>query len=273
MGELPTLPSVFFTINKMLNDPRTSAMDVGIAIASDQVITSKILRLVNSAFYGFTNRVSTISHAIAILGFSSTKNVVLTTSVLHSLNLKKPIDDFNLEAFWKHSVAVGAIAKLVAFEVLPQKQEEAFVAGLLHDIGKLILAICAPEDFVECIEFAVKKDILFVEAEQEILGIDHTGIAAWINEKWKLPSEIAAVITNHHKKAEVSGEFAKLVAIVQVSDVLTRGLQFGYACDYSVPVLDEGILDTLGLTPQKLDAILSASHDVLQHSMIFVNQD
>jgi putative nucleotidyltransferase with HDIG domain len=248
-------------------------MDVGIAISSDQVITSKILRLVNSAFYGFTDRVSTISHAIAILGFSSTKNVVLTTSVLHSLNLKRPIDDFNLVAFWKHSAAVGALAKLVASEVLPHKQEEAFVAGLLHDIGKLILAICAPEDFMECIEYAIKKNALFIEAEQEILGINHAEIAAWVNEKWRLPSEIATVITNHHKRSDASGEHAKLVATVQVSDVLARGLQFGFACDYSMPVLDEGILDVLGLTPQKLDNILKISEDVLQHSMIFVNPD
>jgi putative nucleotidyltransferase with HDIG domain len=273
MGELPTLPSVFFTINKLLSDPHTSAMDVGIAISSDQVITSKVLRLVNSAFYGFTSRVSTISHAISILGFSSTKNVVLTTSILHSLNLKKPMNDFNLMAFWKHSAAVGAIAKLAAAEVFPQKQEEAFVAGLLHDIGKLILAICAPEDFVECIDLAVKENLLFYEAEQEILGINHAEISARINEKWRLPPEIATVITCHHKKIEASGEHAKLTAIVQVSDVLARGLQFGYACDYSMPVLSDNILDVLGLTPQKLNFILSESYTAVQNSMIFVTPD
>ena len=273
MSELPTLPSVFMTINKMLNDPRTSSVDVGVAIASDQVITSKILRLVNSAFYGFAGRVNTISHAISILGFSSTKNVVLTTSVLSSLSLKTPIENFNLAAFWKHSVAVGAISKLVAAEVMPARQEEAFTAGLLHDIGKLILAICSPEDFARCINVAVQKKCLFLDAEKEVLGICHTQIVEWVNEKWKLPTDIINVITNHHNKVYASGEYSKPIAILQVADVLARGLQYGHPCDYSVPILGDNILDILGLTPKMLDNILSLSSDALQTSMVFVKTE
>ncbi|MDR2579560.1 MAG: HDOD domain-containing protein [Fibromonadaceae bacterium] len=274
MGELPTLPSVFFTINKMLSDPRTSAVEVGLAISSDQVITTKILRLVNSAFYGFSGRVNTISHAISILGFSSTKNIVLATSVLSSLKLKNPIEGFNLAAFWKHSAAVGAISKLVAAETHPQKQEEAFTAGLLHDIGKLILAICAPEEFAQCLNLAISKNCLFIDVEREVLGITHTEIVKWINEKWNLPEEIVNVITNHHNKIYASaGEHAKLIAVVQIADVLARGLQYGHPCDNSLPILGNNVLDILGLTPQKLDSILLASHEALQNSMVFVSAD
>ena len=273
MGELPTLPSVFFTVSKMLSDPRTSAVDVGKAVSDDQVIASKILKISNSAFYGLTGRVNTVSHAIAVLGFSSTKNIVLTTSVLSNLNLKTPIKGFNMAAFWKHSAAVGAIAKLTAKEIFPQKQEEAFVVGLLHDIGKLILAICAPEEFTRCINFAISKDCLFLDAENELLGINHTDIAALINDKWKLPVEFAAVLTNHHKNIEESGEHTELIAIVKLADVLARGLQLGHACDNSIPVLEDNVWNLLKMTPQKLDKILAASHEAVQSSMVFVSSD
>jgi len=273
MGELPTLPSIFMTINNMLTDPRTSSLDVGTAISNDQVITSKILRLVNSAFYGFPGRINTISHAISILGFSSTKNIVLTTSVLSCLTLKTPVPGFNLAAFWKHSAAVGAISKLVAAETLPQKQDEAFTAGLLHDIGKLIFAMCDSESFAKCINLALEKRCLFIDVEREILGVGHTEIVGWINEKWKLPVEIIDVITKHHNKIQLSAENTKLIAIVQVADVLARGLQYGHACDNSMPILEDNILEILGLTPKKLDSILSASYKIVQDSMVFVSAD
>jgi len=272
MGELPTLPSVFVTVNKMLGDPRTSAVDVGNVVSNDQVIASKILKIANSAFYGFAGRVNTVSHAIAVLGFSSTKNIVLTTSVLSTLNLKTPVKGFNLTAFWKHSAAVGAIAKLIAKEVAPQKQEEAFVAGLLHDIGKLILAICAPEDFAKCLKMAIHKKYLFLDAEQELLGINHTEIAAIVNEKWKLPAEFATVLTNHHKKLDPSETSVRLVEIVKFADILARGMQFGHACDHSIPTLEDRVWDLLKMSSQKLDKILVDSHDAMQESMVFVNE-
>jgi len=272
MGELPTLPSVFVTVNKMLSDPKTSAFDVGNIVSNDQVIASKILKIANSAFYGFAGRVNTVSHAIAVLGFSSTKNIVLTTSVLSTLKLKTPVKGFSLGAFWKHSAAVGAIAKLIAKEVVPQRQEEAFVAGLLHDIGKLILAICAPEDFVKCLNMAISKKYLFLDAEQELLGINHTDIAALVNEKWKLPAEFATVLTNHHKNIEHSEKSVGLVEVVKLADILARGMQLGHACDHSIPILEDKVWDLLKMTPQKLYKILAASYDTIQDSMVFVNE-
>jgi len=271
MGDLPTIPSVFLTVNKMLSDPHTSAFDVGQVVSSDQVIASKILKLANSAFYGFAGRVNTVPHAIAILGFNATKNIVLTTGVLSALNLKTPIEGFNLAAFWKHSAAVGAIARLVAEEFYAQRKEEAFIAGILHDIGKLILAICSPEDFARCINLATSKGCLFLEAEKEVLGIYHTDIADLINRRWNLPREIAAVMINHHKNVSALSEHTRMIAIVKLADVLARGLQFGHPCDYSMPILEPDISSMLKVTPKKLDAILAASFGALQSSMDFIN--
>jgi len=271
MGELPTIPSVFLTVNRMLSDPHTSAIDVGQVVSSDQVIAAKILKLANSAFYGFAGRVNTIPHAIAVLGFNATKNVVLTTGVLSALNLKKPIDGFNLAAFWKHSAAVGAIARLAADEFYAQRKEEAFVAGILHDIGKIILAICSPEDFANCMNIATSKGCLFADAEKEVLGICHTDIADWINRKWNLPREIATVMISHHKNISVLSEHTRMVAIVKLADVLARGLQLGHPCDHSMPILEPDIYSLLKVTPKKLDTILAASSGAVQSSMDFLN--
>jgi len=273
LDELPTLPSVFFTVNKMLSDPRTSAIDIGSAISLDQVIASKVLKLANSSFYGFTSRVNTIPHAVAVLGFSSTKNIVLTTSVLSTLNLKTKIKGFSLADFWKHSAAVGTIARLIANESYPQKREEAFVAGLLHDMGKLILAICAPEFFAETIKLAINKGCLFLDMEREVVGISHPEIVAYINKKWNLPDEITKVIINHHKDIDDTDEHAMLTAIVQLADVLARGLQFGHPCDYSMPIIGDNVLDLIKITPRKLDSILRDSYGSLQNSMVFINPD
>ena len=271
MGELPTIPSVFLTVNKMLSDPHTSAIDVGQVVSSDQVIAAKILKLANSAFYGFAGRVNTVPHAIAVLGFNATKNVVLTTGVLSALKLKTQIDGFNLSAFWKHSAAVGAIARLVAEEFYAQRKEEAFVAGILHDIGKLILAICSPEDFANCINLAASKGCLFLDAEKEVLGICHTDIADWVNKRWNLPREIAAVMINHHKNISVLSEHTRMIAIVKLADVLARGLQLGHPCDRSMPILEPGIYSLLKVTPKKLDTILAASSGAVQSSLDFMN--
>jgi len=273
LDELPTLPSVFFTVNKMLSDPRTSAIDIGNAISLDQVIASKVLKLANSSFYGFTSRVNTIPHAVAVLGFSSTKNIVLTTSVLSTLNLKTKIRGFNLADFWKHSAAVGTIAKLIANESYPQKREEIFVAGLLHDIGKLILAICAPEFFAETIKLAINKNCLFLEMEKEVVGISHPEIVAYINNRWNLPEEITEVIINHHKDINYENEYFMTTAIVQLADVLARGLRLGHACDYSMPIIGDDLLDLIKITPKKLDKILNDSYESLQNSMVFIDLD
>lgn len=273
IGDLPTIPEVFFTVNKMLSNPRTSAIDVSNAVSNDQVISSKILKIVNSAFYSFASQVNTVPHAISVLGFNSVKNIILTTSVLSALNLKISVKEFSITDFWKHSVAVGAIAKLIAAEAYPQKQEEAFVIGLLHDIGKLILAICSAETFEECLNFAIKKNCLFINAEQEIIGIDHTNIAFLINKKWNLPQEIINVITQHHSDINPANKEAKMLAIIKLADILSRGLQFGHACDYSMPIIEDEAFELLQLSPLKLSGILTKSTEALQNSMIFISSD
>lgn len=271
MGDLPTLPTVLLTINKLLTNPRTSAHEVGMAITSDQVIASKVLKLVNSAFYGFPGKVNTITHAIVILGFSTVKNIVLTTSILGLFDTKKSVSGFDLSAFWRHSVATGAIARIVARESGYRGQEEAFIGGLLHDIGKLVLALHATEDFEACLRRADERNCLFFDAEKELLGVTHTDLGRWLQDRWNLPRDIAAVLIHHHSKPAAAGEHARLVAIVQLSDIIARGMQVGHPCDASVPVLSNESWSLLGLSPQQIDHILEDCPDEILKASFFLD--
>jgi len=273
MGDLPTLPSVLITINKLLANPRTSANEVGAAISSDQVIAAKVLKLVNSAFYGFPGKVNTITHAIVILGFSTVKNIVLTTSIMGALDSRKSVGHFDLMSFWRHSVATGSIARLVAREIGYRGHEEAFIAGPLHDIGKLVLALHAPEEFNACIEQASHKECLFFDAEKQLLGVTHTDLGRWLKDRWNLPRDISCVMEYHHCSPLRAGEFARLTAIVQLADILARGLQIGHPCDESVPILGEDAWKLLSITPQQIDTVLENSADEILRASYFLTLD
>lgn len=270
MGDLPTLPSVLLTINKLLSNPRTSANEVGDAISSDQVIASKVLKLVNSAFYGFPGRVNTITHAIVILGFSTVKNIVLTTSILGAFSTRKNVGNFDLMGFWRHSVATGAIARLIAKETGYRAHEEAFIGGLLHDLGKLVLALHAPEEFGQCLEYALEKHCTFFDAERQLLGVTHTDLGRWLQERWNLPNDIAAVLVYHHGKPHLAGSHARLVAIVQLADILARGLQMGHPCDQSMPILPMESWQTLNITARQIDSILLESSGEIRRASFFL---
>lgn len=269
LGELPTLPVVIQKINALLSNPRTTATEVGQAIATDQAIAAKIIRLVNSALYGFPGRISTITHAIVILGFSTVKNVILTTAILSRFDLKKTVKDFDMAGLWKHSVATGSIARLIAQEIGFKGKEEAFVGGLLHDLGKVAHALYLPDSFVSVVQHAHEKQILFYDSERDLHGTTHADIGAWVAEKWNLPNDLTAVISLHHNPTK-AGNHALLVSIIHLADILARGLQIGNAGDATIPIVDLDAWAMLDLSEAQLLRILEQSHDEIERASIFL---
>jgi HD-like signal output (HDOD) protein len=273
MGDLPTLPHVLTTINKLLSSPRTSAQDVGEAVSKDQVIAAKVLKLVNSAFYSFPGRISTITQAMVILGFSTVKNIVMTMSILNSFDMQKNIGGFSLMAFWRHSVATGALAQLIARETGFRGQEQTFIAGLLHDIGKLVLALYATNEFTRCLEYAEKRECLFYEAEKRLLGVTHAELGGWLNHTWRFPPDITAVLEHHHSLPSAAGEHAQIVAIVQFADILARSLQIGHPCDSSLPPLSGAAWELLKISSSQIDSVLENSRDAVDKASIFLTME
>ena len=193
LSDLPTLPNVVTKITMLMQNPRTSANEVGQAITTDQSLTSKTLKLVNSAFYGFPGRINTITHAIVILGFTTVKNVVLTASIFNAIGKNSASEDFDLEAFWLHSVSTGAIAKVLAEFQKSKYVEEAFIGGLLHDLGKVVINHCAREEFQRVLEYRNKQKCLIKQAEEAILRVNHQEIGSWESIPAVLPGEYAVL--------------------------------------------------------------------------------
>ncbi len=243
---LPTLPLILDKTTRMLDDPDVSASDVGRVIVKDQSIASKVLRLVNSAFYGCPRQISTISQAVVILGFNIVKNIVLSVSVFESFSQDSETDEFDRYAFWEHSIACGAATRVISKHLGVKDSEEAFVGGLLHDIGKLVLEQFLTEEFLKIVHLVQEKGISITEAEKEVLEITHPQVGRYLAQKWNLPQLLEETIAYHHDPTSADFQH-KLVSAVHLADAIVKGLGVGYSGDDLVPQIDGKIWDGLKL--------------------------
>lgn len=245
---LPTLPPIVQKLNNMIEDERVSISQIAELIEKDQVITSKILRLANSAFYGFPKRISTVKNALMLLGLNVVKILITTLSIFEIIHK----EDVGL---WEHSIGVAACCKIIAEKLELKEPQEIATAGLLHDLGRVIEKVGFPEDYGRILKLVNQgKDPL--QAEQEVLGIDHAEIGGSLMRFWNLPDRLIEAVEAHHdlKKAK---EFKKEAAIVHVSDILIHARGYGQTLyQIKIPPFDEKSLKIL-----KID--LSFLKDVL----------
>jgi HD-like signal output (HDOD) protein len=267
---LPTLPSMLNNINKMVLNPSTSAKEVAQIISSDPALTSKVLRVVNSSFYGFPNRITTVSHAIVILGFNTIKSIVLSSTIFDVFRRGGKPGDFDRAEFWKHSIGCGAAAKVLGRRINYPLLEELFIAGLLHDVGKIVLDQYLPDKFAEVGALVRSRDILIAEAEMEILGVTHADVGAWLFEKWNLSKGLTDTVRCHHNPA-LAGESQRFAEIIHVADVLVRAVRFGNGGDQKIPAIQESAWRSLGLSAGELDGLLTQTSQEIEKAMIFLD--
>ena len=236
--DLPTLSVVANNIIQITQSPKSSALEVGKYISQDQALVSRILRIANSTFYGFPGKITTIPHAVVILGFTNIRNLVLTASISKMFSSKGGDGDFDREGFWKHSVACGVTSKLIAKRLGLKNLEEVFIWGLLHDIGKLVLDTYFNEEFTRVVCLVKEKEILLRDAEQELLGFDHAAVGANVADRWNLPPALIKVIRFHHNPTQAN-ETMRMVAIVHLADVFCRAIGIGNGGDSKIPCINE----------------------------------
>lgn len=259
---LPTLPGVVRFVSMLVEDGNASMQEVGETISKDQVLSAKILRMVNSPFYGFPGRISSVTHALVLLGFSVVKGIILSTAVFDNLGKEH-------RGLWEHSLGTAVISRRIARAMGAADSEEIMIAGLLHDLGKVILAVVEPEQYSQCMRAAHAARVHISVAEKQSFGVDHTEVAQWACDKWHLPSRLVDVLCAHHKP-HLARENPEGAAIVHVADVFARAMGYGDAGDAVLPPFDPRAFAALGLDPVRFDEILrDAEQDYIDGAVIF----
>jgi len=254
IGSLPTLPSVIVRVNEQVANPKTSALDLARTILEDQSLTARLLRLVNSPFYGFPRRIATVTEAVTILGFAPVRSLLLTASVVDLL-VGEETPDFSPTGLWEHSVGAAVGAGLLARYTRHEDREEVFVAGLLHDVGKLVLFHFLTKEFLAVLETSRREDIPIRTAEQRLLGFTHDQVGRLLAERWKLPVRLSEAIGCHHRP-DLAQVGKREAALVHVAEALTRALGLGSGGDDAVPMLEPECWRRLGLQTTILEPLM-----------------
>ena len=250
---LPTLPTVVARINQLIDDPNASAGDINEVISHDLALSAKILKLVNSAFYGFPRRISSMTHAVVILGFNSVRNIALTAFVFDAFDTGAL--PFGHRNFWVHSVGVGVAADVLAVRAGLPANDDAFVAGLLHDVGKLVMHQHLRVEFGRILDRVAREDVTFLEAEGAELEFSHAEIGGLLMETWKLPEQLVAALRFHHSPSAAPEEHRQITAVVHLADIFTRALLIGSGGDHKIPTVSGPAWEALKLSDSDLPGI------------------
>lgn len=249
---IPSLPPVLLRVWDMASKEETSARQLGEVLSQDPGLTGSILRLANSAYFGFPKRVTTVTQAIVVLGFETVKSLAMGASVLHAL---RPSDGRWIEAtgFLRHCLVTASAARVAILRRGAQKSGSAFAAGILHDLGKLVVAEYLPDLAAELAARNEAGDPLD-ESELGVLGMSHGEVGAWFATRWNLPDELVCSCRWHHEPA-AADRHEGYVAAVHVGDVIAHRLGAGESGRHAPPTLDASALGTLGLQEGDLEEI------------------
>ncbi len=252
---LPTLPGMLEKVSRMVESRHHSAEDIGRMISQDQVLSAKLLRMANSAFFGFAREVGSVGQALVLLGFDVVKGLILSTSVFDMIKEK-------VAGLWEHSLGCALAARSVSDYLKLGDPEELSLSGLIHDLGKVVINAQMPAEYDRIAALVEAEGVSMYQAEFEVLGFSHTDVGRWLSESWRLPEKLILPIRYHHHPGRVK-DGRTSVSVVHLADILVRGRGFGYGGDKWVPALDEAAWATLGLSVGDLDRIVDDFEDKL----------
>ncbi|OPY12956.1 MAG: phosphodiesterase [Syntrophus sp. PtaU1.Bin005] len=245
---LPTVPDVIKRLAVIIGNPKISLSEISSFISSDPILTSRILKMVNSAIFGFPGRISSVTHAVTLLGFNVIKGLLMGVTVLDLM-------ETTMIGLREHSIGCAAAARTIAARKGLKNTEDVSVAGLLHDLGKVILLLQFPQDYGMVLKTAERKGMLVYDAEQEHFSESHATVGLWLAEKWQFPKHLTDVIAFHHKPG-LAKDAPMETAIVHLADILTRGMGFGYAGDALVPAVSPAAFEQLNLSEEDIRDVL-----------------
>ncbi len=248
--KMPSLPTSVAKILEVCNDPKASPADLNRIISIDPVLMGKVMKLINSAYYGLNQEITSLVRAIIMLGINTVKNLALSTAVLGTIGKTLKSQALNMDGFWRHSLCVGVTAKLIAARRKVDKKilEEYFIGGLLHDIGKIPLNNRLTEDYVEVMALSDREVLPLYKAESEIFGMNHADVGGIIVDNWKLGNEIRDAVLFHHTPLSYEGEHMDLLYTVSMANYFANLSEIGFAGDRYPEKLSPDISDYLQMS-------------------------
>ena len=267
--KMPAFPKSVHQVLKLASDINCSQKELVEVIKKDPVFTLKILRLVNSAYFGLAREITSINHASVYLGLNTLKNVALGLAAVGAIP-KSNVAGLDMGAFWLHSLAVATSTRMLGSMLGVSRDEAAdyFAAGLLHDIGKVVFALYMPEEFQKAMNLAAEKSVPLFEAEAEVMDATHADIGALLAERWNLPSELHGAIFGHHAVGE--GGKSQLVDCVFAANQVSKKLSFGAAGDFTFRPLPPGIQARFSLDLDGLIKEMPTLDEEVEHARVFI---
>ncbi len=270
LSDLPTIPSTLLRIWRLVDSPDFSASDLGKVIAMDQALSAKIMRLVNSPYYGLRGKILSAERAITLLGFETIKSLSVCISVVTALAPEKgKKSNLEMSALWRHSISTGIISKFLAKQRKGAEADAAFSGGVLHDLGKFVMNLTISDKYAEVVELAEREKMFIRDAEEEVLGADHTHFGLLLSNNWAFPGPLREAIANHHD-ADVK-DSNDVVGIVSVANNLANVLDVHASGNCRETERDIESLSKFGVSEDQTEDFLSRMQEQISQAQEFMN--
>lgn len=269
---MPPLPVTVSKILEVTKNPNVDAKELNNVISLDPVLTGRVLKLINSAYYSLPNQITSIVRAIVMLGINTVKNLAISTSVLSSVKDKKNFNALDMDGFWRHSICVGVMAKTFAKiqRVDNKKIEEYFVAGLLHDIGKIPLNSTFPEIYIQAMNYSQQTKTPLYLAETKFFSINHAELGFQIAKLWKLNPLLFSSICFHHTFEDVEENAKKFVATISLANIITNKIGIGFSGNKYPEEKEEEIFKITGHTWDDISQAEESAAEAIKKAEIFL---
>ncbi len=244
--KLPTSSGIIGEVGRVIAEPSSSANDLAEILKRDPTLTARILKISNSAYYGSAGTINSLQRAVVVLGFEKIKQMVFTTTVAQNFFAVEAEDDIDRKGLWLHSVGAGTAAELITQEMRIERPDLAYTVALLHDIGKILLALLFPRRYQKIIAMAYEKRCRIILPERKILNVDHAMVGKTLCESWNLPDSISTAILYHHAPMELPRGSQNLAQIVNLADYMARKAGIGDPGDPTVIKPSPAIVSILG---------------------------
>jgi len=256
-SEISSIKSIVSGIIEIINNPRSTAKDLTELIGADPPLTAKVLKAANSAYYGGRGRVDDVEQAVIWIGFDTLKEIALSQKVCELFRKKDTIEDYSRPQLWRHSVGVALLCKIIYRSEFREKGENAYAAGLLHDIGIIVEDQFLQKEFRNVLSLCKKETKNLISAENEILGFNHAQLGKSLAMYWKFPGSLVHSIGGHHDPSTAPAQHERIVITTYVSDYLCQKSAEGYQdAPFQDTALYEECLKLLGLHPFSVEIMV-----------------